>query len=489
MKKVIILSVLSALNIASINAKKDCFSVELGYPCCTSTNEVVTIDDNGAWGIENDKWCGIEKKVKRQMNFPFFGGWNKNAVNNAAAPSFNAAAPGFNANTNNNGFGGGWSFNPWSWWSSGNNANTNPISPASNTIPTNNWNQNTNTNTNTNSWNQNTNANTNINSWNQNTNANTNNNSWNQNTNANTNNNSWNQNTNANTNNNSWNQNTNANKNTNVNTNKNNNNNNNNVNNTPKTNTNNNNNANNTPKPNTNNNNTNNNSNNNNASGGSVGKLPDVTGGKTGTTTGYWDCCVASCSWDGNVQGATPVKACHKDGVSLITEELWKVKSVCDNSGNAYMCNDQQPIVINSDLAYGFAASHEPCCTCQRLQFTSGPIKGKQMIVQVTNTGSDIGNNHFDLQIPGAGVGIFNGCSKQWGAPNDGWGRRYGGVTTLSECSQLPSQLRAGCEWRFGWFGSADNPGVVYERVQCPKQLTSITGCVLADDAQQKKVV
>jgi hypothetical protein len=30
--------------------------------------------------------------------------------------------------------------------------------------------------------------------------------------------------------------------------------------------------------------------------------------------------------------------------------------------------------------------------------------------------------NHFDLQIPGGGVGIFNGCSSQWGAPNDGWG-------------------------------------------------------------------
>ncbi|ORX39515.1 hypothetical protein BCR36DRAFT_375533 [Piromyces finnis] len=207
-----------------------------------------------------------------------------------------------------------------------------------------------------------------------------------------------------------------------------------------------------------------------------------------GVTTAYWDCCVASCSWDANVSGSKPVKACRKDGVSLVTEELWKVKSVCDN-GDAYMCNDQQPIVINEKLSYGFAASHDPCCSCQRLQFTSGPIKGKQMIVQITNTGSDVGTNHFDIQIPGGGVGIFNGCSKQWGAPNDGWGRRYGGVTTKSECSQLPSQLRAGCEWRFGWFGSSDNPNVVYERVQCPKELTRISGCVLPDDAKQKKVV
>lgn len=31
-------------------------------------------------------------------------------------------------------------------------------------------------------------------------------------------------------------------------------------------------------------------------------------------------------------------------------------------------------------------------------------------------------NNHFDLQIPGGGVGLFNGCQSQWNAPADGWG-------------------------------------------------------------------
>jgi hypothetical protein len=40
-----------------------------------------------------------------------------------------------------------------------------------------------------------------------------------------------------------------------------------------------------------------------------------------------------------------------------------------------------------------------------RLTFTSGPISGKSMVVQVVNTGADLGDNQFDLAIPGAGQG------------------------------------------------------------------------------------
>ena len=32
------------------------------------------------------------------------------------------------------------------------------------------------------------------------------------------------------------------------------------------------------------------------------------------------------------------------------------------------------------------------------------------MIVQATNTGGDLNHNHFDILLPGGGVGIFNGC-------------------------------------------------------------------------------
>ena len=71
------------------------------------------------------------------------------------------------------------------------------------------------------------------------------------------------------------------------------------------------------------------------------------------------------------------------------------------------------------------------------------------MIVQATNTGGDLGDNHFDLVLPGGGVGTFNGCTAQYNAPADGWGARYGGVSSRSECDQLPAAIRPGCYWRF----------------------------------------
>lgn len=121
----------------------------------------------------------------------------------------------------------------------------------------------------------------------------------------------------------------------------------------------------------------------------------------------------------------------------------------------AYMCNDQQPWAINDSLAYGFAAAtiaglteSDWCCTCYALTFTSGPVAGQKLVVQVTNTGGDLGSNQFDLQLPGGGVGIFNGCQSQWNAPSSGWGAQYGGVSSLADCSSLPSALQAGCKFR-----------------------------------------
>jgi len=100
------------------------------------------------------------------------------------------------------------------------------------------------------------------------------------------------------------------------------------------------------------------------------------------------------------------------------------------------------------------------------------------MIVQVTNTGGDLGENHFDLQIPGGGLGIFDGCSTQFNTNAASWGERYGGVNSISGCSNLPTSLQAGCEWRFGWFENADNPTMEFEEVECPAEITAKTGCV-----------
>ena len=118
--------------------------------------------------------------------------------------------------------------------------------------------------------------------------------------------------------------------------------------------------------------------------------------------------------------------------------------------------------------------------TTLRLTFTSGPVAGKKMIVQSTSTGGDLGNNHFDLNMPGGGVGIFDGCSPQVGGLA---GQRYGGVSSRSECDSFPAALKPGCYWRFDWFKNADNPTFSFRQVQCPAELVARTGCRRADDS------
>ena len=104
------------------------------------------------------------------------------------------------------------------------------------------------------------------------------------------------------------------------------------------------------------------------------------------------------------------------------------------------------------------------------------------MIVQTTNTGGDLGQNHFDILMPGGGVGLFDGCTAQYGQPLPG--QQYGGVSSRSECdsSSMPQALKAGCQWRFDWFKGADNPDMTFEQVKCPSQLTGVSGCTRNDD-------
>jgi len=44
------------------SAAESCFSIKLGYPCCTTTTDVVSEDADGKWGVENNEWCGIPEK-------------------------------------------------------------------------------------------------------------------------------------------------------------------------------------------------------------------------------------------------------------------------------------------------------------------------------------------------------------------------------------------------------------------------------------------
>jgi len=206
-----------------------------------------------------------------------------------------------------------------------------------------------------------------------------------------------------------------------------------------------------------------------------------------GKTTRYWDCCKPSCAWDGKASVNKAVDTCNIDGTSIDTISYGK--NGCEDGGVSYMCKAQQPWAVNDNLAYGFAAAklvgkgeNDWCCACYELTFTNGAASGKKMIVQATNTGNDLGENHFDIQMPGGGVGIFNGCQKQYGAPDNGWGERYGGVGSRDQCNALPEAIRGGCHWRFDWFRGADNPTVDFRRVRCPDELVAKTHCRRTDD-------
>lgn len=148
------------------------------------------------------------------------------------------------------------------------------------------------------------------------------------------------------------------------------------------------------------------------------------------------------------------------------------------------MCTNQQPWVVNKTLAYGFTSvsfkggvQTNLCCSCLLLKF-KGQLAGKSMLVQYTNTGGDLKQNHFDIEMPGGGVGLYPlGCVRQWNASSTGWGDRYGGVHTKKECAQLPAALQKGCEFRFDFMEGVPNPDVSFYQVKCPPELTAITGC------------
>ncbi|KAF2454712.1 RlpA-like double-psi beta-barrel-protein domain-containing protein-containing protein [Lineolata rhizophorae] len=209
----------------------------------------------------------------------------------------------------------------------------------------------------------------------------------------------------------------------------------------------------------------------------------------TGQTTRYWDCCKGSCAWTGKASVTNVPMTCDMNDNPLSNPDA---ASACDATrpdGEAYMCTAQSPWAVDDDLSYGFAAvriagGNEAswCCACYELTFTSTSIQGKKMVVQATNTGGDLGSNHFDLAIPGGGVGQFNACTNQWGAPPQGWGAQYGGISSRSECDGFPDELKPGCYWRFDWFEGADNPSVSFQQVSCPTEITDITGCRRNDD-------
>ncbi|KAI9877742.1 MAG: hypothetical protein M1830_002962 [Pleopsidium flavum] len=104
------------------------------------------------------------------------------------------------------------------------------------------------------------------------------------------------------------------------------------------------------------------------------------------------------------------------------------------------------------------------------------------MTVQAINAAPDLGPNQFSLAIPGGGIGATNSCSEQYGVSPSNWGQQYGGISSAPGCDSFPAAIKAGCDWRFDWFGGADNPTVDFVQVPYPAALTNKTGYVRHDE-------
>jgi len=197
------------------------------------------------------------------------------------------------------------------------------------------------------------------------------------------------------------------------------------------------------------------------------------------------------------------------------------VASVCQG-GTAATCSDTAPFVVAPGLSMGFAAAavsgnhgltgDHNCGQCFELKFADRlhpegnwggahpDLVGKSMIVQVTNIGYDVTGEHsFDIQIPGAGQGVFTtGCAAQfmgYSSADFDCATNYGGCSDRAGCAKLPAALRKGCEWRYDWFhwleggvGKTNNPYVDFRRVRCPGELTRISGSAPLDDEEYPEV-
>ena len=229
-------------------------------------------------------------------------------------------------------------------------------------------------------------------------------------------------------------------------------------------------------------------------------------GGRSGQGWGsrYWDCCKPHCAWSG--KGGPIAKTCNAQQQPL-TKGDDMVKSICDG-GPAGLCNSQAPFAINDNLAYAFAAGPGTsyagsCGSCFLLTFDgnsrhttdarTAALKGKQMVIMISNIGYDVENGQFDMMIPGGGVGAFNGCSALWGINN--LGAQHGGflkdcggdkkvndVATVQKCledkcntvfANIPD-AKAGCLFHAQWLMAANNPSFSFQELEsCPQELVN----------------
>jgi hypothetical protein len=203
-------------------------------------------------------------------------------------------------------------------------------------------------------------------------------------------------------------------------------------------------------------------------------------------TSRYHDCNKPACRWADAGLTTGKLQLCDANGLKTDDEE------------NAYSCTDQTSWVVNENLAYGFAAvnSRSDCGKCFKLTFIPefptqysmygnpnqdySVLAGKEMIVQVTNTGAG-GNDdpwHFDIAMPVADRETQ--CIAQYGA----YPEARSHLDADTECADMPDvedengiSLKKRCkEFRFDFMHGIENPMVNYEEVECPPEITQVSG-------------
>ncbi|KAK0716274.1 RlpA-like double-psi beta-barrel-protein domain-containing protein-containing protein [Lasiosphaeris hirsuta] len=209
-----------------------------------------------------------------------------------------------------------------------------------------------------------------------------------------------------------------------------------------------------------------------------LGSFP-LTHAATGKSFTGWDCCKPGCAWQANlrnVQGSPKVCDINNNGLP----NALSAKSGCDG-GTGYLCDAYVPTPVSDSLSYGFATmgGAANCCKCFLVTWKSGNASGKQMLVQAVNNfepAGDVKIGDIVILTPGGGNGPNEtGCRSQYGK---NWGQSGGGVSSGSECANLPQNLQGGCYWRYNWARGAINKwDIEYQQVTCPSRLTSISGC------------
>jgi len=138
----------------------------------------------------------------------------------------------------------------------------------------------------------------------------------------------------------------------------------------------------------------------------------------------------------------------------------------------------------------------------------------KNIIAQSVNTGHDVANIQFDLQMGNGGTGAFNNCAgkgtSMFPGPFDQsiWGAQYGGCDyrdssqgspscdDLPPLPQQPGPMEAAgdnlvdlCKWSFdmgvrggGGTGGANPTIIDMARVECPAELVEMTQLKRTDD-------